>query len=148
MATSSTIPTVRAALVAQLAARPGLAAVQVDYAHPGQGLGASAIFLGDSRGTSGIPTIRAARKARQEAYVIDVWVEVNDDGPTGQGASEAAWTVVAEIDGMLADDPSLGLGQPFWAVLAETEQSVYFDDTTRGYVSRIRVGVSCEARLQ
>lgn len=147
MAASSTVPTVRAALVATLSARPGLADVQVDYTHPGEALEGSAIFLGDSRGTSGIPTIRAARKARQEAYTIDVWVEANSDGPTGQDASEASWGLVGEIDSMLADDPSLGLGQPFWAVLAEHEQSIYFDDTKRGYVSRIRVGINCEARL-
>lgn len=147
MAVHSTVPTVRAAIVALLAARAGLAGVQVGQSHPGEALEGETVFLGDSRGTSGIATIRAARKARQEAYTVDVWVEVNRDGPTAQTASERAWALVGEIDDMLADDPSLGLTQPFWAVLAEHEQSVYFDDSTRGYVSRIRVGINCEARL-
>ena len=146
-ATRSTVPTVRAALVALLAARPALAGVQVEYTHPLEAIEDEAIFLGDSRGTAEIATIRAARKSRQESYTIDVWVEVNRDGPTAQDASERAWTLAGEVGDMLADDPSLGLTQPFWAVLEESDQGVYVDDARRGYVSRVRLGIHCEARL-
>lgn len=147
MATVSTIPTVRAQLVALLAARPGLAGVQVEYTHPGQELEGETIFLGDSRSAIALATVRAGRRTRQESYTLDVWVEVNGDGPTAQTASERAWTLVGEIEGQLADDASLGLSQPFWAHVAEADQSVYVDDAKRGYVSRIRVGINCEARL-
>lgn len=147
MATRSTVPTVRAQLVSLLAARAGLAGVQVEYSHPLEGIDDEALYLGESRGTSQIPTVRAGRKARQEQYIIDVWVEVNRDGPTPQDASERSWALVGEVEDMLADDPSLGLSQPFWAVLAEAEQGVYVDDSRRGYVSRIRLGIQCEARL-
>jgi len=147
VATRSTVPTVRAALVTLLAARPGLADVQVEYTHPGQELQGETIFLGDSRGTAELATIRAGRRTRTETYTLDVWIEVNSDGPTAQTASERAWTLAGEVEDQLADDATLGLTQPFWAVIVEADQSVYVDDAKRGYVARIRVGIQCEARL-
>lgn len=146
-ATRSTVPTVRAQLVALLAARAGLAGVQVAYTHPGEATTFETVFLGDSRGTSEPATIRAGRKARHEHFTIDVWVEVVRDGPDAQTASERSWALAGEVEDMLADDPSLGLSQPFWAVLAEEDQSVYVEDSHRGYVSRLRLGIECEARL-
>ena len=147
MATRSTVPTVRAALVALLSARPALANVQVSYSHPGDALEHESIFLGDMRATAELATVRAGRRTRNESYTIDVWVEVNSDGPTAQTCEERAWTLLGELEDQLADDATLGLTQPFWAVLAEAEESVYFDDAKRGFVARIRAGVRCEARL-
>lgn len=147
MATTSTVPTVRAQLVALLSARPALADVQIGYTHPGDALEHESMFLGDSRATVELATIRAGRRTRQESYVLDVWIEVNSDGPTAQPATERAYTLLGELEGQLADDASLGLSQPFWAHLAEVDNSNYFDDTKRGFVSRIRAGIQCEARL-
>lgn len=147
MATHSTVPTVRAQLITLLTARAGLAGVTIEQCHPLEAIDDEAIYLGQSRTTSDIPTIRAGRKARQEQYTLDVWVEVVRDGPTAQSASERSWALVGEIEDMLADDPSLGLSQPFWAVLAEADQDAWVEDSRRGYVSRVRVGIQCEARL-
>lgn len=147
MATRSTVPAVRAALVALLQARPGLAGVQVGYSHPGDALERESMFLGGTRGRHDPANLRAGRKHRDEAYTLDVWVDVSADGPTAQPASERAWALIGELEDVLADDPSLGLGQPLWAVLGECDDGHDFDEETRGWKARIRAGVDIKARL-
>jgi hypothetical protein len=147
MATRSTVPIVRAALFTALAARPALVGVQVAYSHPGQAVEAEAVYLGAARGSDDVPVVRAGRKKRQESYTLDVFFDVVADGPTGQEASERAWTLFGELEDLLADDPSLGLPQPFWAVLGEWTETLFFDDARQGFGSLLRAGVQIEARL-
>lgn len=145
MATRSTVPTVRAAVFAALTAR--LAGVQVGYSHPGSAIEAEAVYLGAARGSDEVPVVRAGRKKRQESYTLDVFFDVVADGPTGQEASERAWTLFGELEDLLADDPSLGQAQPFWAVLGEWTETLFFDDARQGFGSLLRAGVQIEARL-
>jgi len=147
VATRSTAPTFRAALLAALQARPALSAVPVTYSHPGDARENEAIYLGEVRGSSDIPTIRAARKARQERYTLDVWIDVDAVGPDAQTASERAWTLYGELEDILADDPSVGLPAPFWAVLGDFTETLMFDEARRGWGSLLRAGIDVEARL-
>jgi hypothetical protein len=147
MATRSTVPTVRAALVTALAARPALTGVQVAHSHPGAAVEVESVYLGRARGSDNVPVMRAGRKRRQESYTVDVFFDVVGDGPTGQDASERAWTLFGELEDLLADDPSLGQAPPFWAVLGEWDETLFFDDTRQGFGSLLRAAVQIEARL-
>lgn len=147
MATRSTAPTFRAALLAALQARAALAQVQTGYSHPGASREDETIYLGELRGTSQIPTIRTGRKARQERYTLDVWFDVDAVGPDAQTASERAWSLYGELEDVLAADPSVGLAQPFWAVIGDFTETLMFDESRRGWGSLLRVGVDVEARL-
>lgn len=146
MATSSA-PTFRAALLAALQARPALAQVQVAYSHPGDTVDHEAIYLGELRGDSNIPVIRAARKKREERYALDVWFDVAAVGPDAQTASERAWALFGELEDLLAEDPTVGLPAPFRAVLGDFTETLMFDESRRGWGSLLRAGVECETRL-
>lgn len=147
MASRSTVPTVRSALLVALGARAALAAVQVSYSHPGQAIEPESVYLGAARGSDEIPVIRAGRKKRQESYTLDVFFDVVADGPTGQEASERAWTLFGELEDLLADDPSLGQPAPLWAVLGDWSETLFFDDARQGFGSLLRAAVQIEARL-
>jgi hypothetical protein len=147
MASRSTVPTVRAALVAALAARPALAGVDVGHSHPGAAIEPEAVYLGRARGSDEVPVMRAGRKRRQESYTLDVFFDVVADGPTGREASERAWALFGELEDLLADDPSLGQAPPFWAALGDWDEVLFFDDARQGFGSLLRAGVQIEARL-
>lgn len=147
MATRSTSPTFRAALLAALQARPALAQVQVSYSHPGDAREDESVYLGEIRGSSEIPTVRTSRKKREERYTLDVWIDVDAVGPDAQTASERAWTLFGELEDILADDPTVGLTAPFWAVLGDFTETLMFDESRRGWGSLLRAGVDVEARL-
>lgn len=147
MATHSTVPTVRTTLLALLGARDALAGVQISDTHPGDAREVESVYLGEARGDDRIPTIRAGRKVRQEAYTLDVWFDCAGDGPTAKTASERAWAFFGELEDILADDPSLGLAPPFWAALADWTETIFFDEARRGFGSLLRAGVHCKARL-
>lgn len=147
MASRSTAPTFRAALLAALQARPALSSVQTAASHPGDTRENESIYFGEIRGSSDIPTIRAARKARQERYTLDVWFDLDAVGPDADTASNRAWALFGELEDILADDPTVGLGAPFWAVLGDFTETLMFDETRRGWGSLLRAGVDVEARL-
>jgi hypothetical protein len=147
VATRSTAPAFRTALLAALQAKPALAQVQTGYSHPGDTREDESIYLGEVRGSSEIPVIRAARKARQERYTLDVWFDVDAVGPDAETASERVWELYGELEDILADDPSVGLPAPFWAALGDFTETLMFDESRRGWGSLLRAGVDVEARL-
>lgn len=147
MATRSTAPTFRTALLAALQARPALSAVQTSYSHPGDPHEHEAVYLGEVRGASEVATIRAGRKARQERYTLDVWIDLDAVGPDAQTASERAWALFGELEDILADDPTVGVAGVLWAVLGDYTETLMFDEARRGWGSLLRAGVDVEARL-
>lgn len=147
MATTSTAPTFRAALLAALQARAALAAVPTFYSHPLDTIEHEAIYLGEVRGDSNIPVLRASRKKREERYTLDVWFDVAAVGPDAQTASERAWALFGELEDVLAEDPTVGLPAPFRAVLGDFTETLVVDESRRGWGSLLRAGVDCETRL-
>lgn len=147
MASRSTAPTFRSALLAALQAKPALAQVQVTYSHPGDTREDESIYLGEIRGDSNVATLRAGRKHREERYTLDVWIDVDAVGPDAQTASERAWALYGELEDILADDPTVGLTAPFRAVLGDYTETLMFDESRRGWGSLLRTGVDCENRL-
>jgi hypothetical protein len=146
VAISSTVPTIKDALVAALLAQPALAQVQVERAHPGpEKLEREAIWLGAARGRHEIPVVKAGRKPRDEVYTIEVLVSVLKPGGTLEEVEERAFALLAEVEDVLADDPRLGTTAILWAKAGEWgESSGYLDD---GAEADIRLEIDVKARL-
>lgn len=154
MATTSSVPVVKAAIVAALAARPALAEVHVVYAWDGPAMEAESIYLDPPEdvqtGQSRIPTLKAGRKARQETFNITVVVQVNQPDGTAWTAATTearAYTLMAEVESMLADDPGLA------AVVGSTGVFTFNDHTRsltpldKGWRCRLEQSVTCNVRL-
>lgn len=107
--TTSTAPTVRAALIAALDARPGLNGVTVTHFWQGDADTQEAIYLGNTTIINEFAVLRAGRKPREEVYRIQLHVrslKPTDWGPT---AETRVFAMIAEVENLLADDPSAGL---------------------------------------
>jgi hypothetical protein len=145
MATTSTVPAARQALYTALVA--ALPSVQVSYSHPGEAVERDTVYLGDARGRHDPATIKAGRRTRDEQYTLDVWVESTADGPDAREAFERCFVLKAEVEDVLADDASLGLGQPFWMLVGDFEAVTGWDEDRRGHAARVRIGIEVRARL-
>lgn len=149
MATRSTVPTVKAALVAALAARPGLAGVKVSWGWPGPEAVAEMVVVGElAAGTQTVPTLRATRVQREERYDLAVtcFAARHDATAADQRlAEERAFALAGEVEDLLASDPRLGLSDIAWARVSQLELASAPAD--RGWVAQVTVTVSVVARL-
>ena len=147
MATSSVIPGYKAALVAALAARAGLSATTVAYAWPGPSATAEMIACSTSRSSQDFANIKAGRKHRNEDAEIDavVWVFQGGGTPVDADDTEArSFAMAAEVEGELADDPTLG-GVCEWSRIARVEaELVPFE---KGWASQLILTLAVRARL-
>lgn len=144
----SLVPAARAALFTTLTTAFTGSGVQVSYSHPGDAMERETVYLGDARGGHELATVRAGRRSRDQTFSIDVWVETTCEGPDAQVASERAWELYGELEDIVANDASLGLTQPFWAAVAEFEETVGWDIERQGAAARLRASVACTGRLQ
>lgn len=165
MATSSTVPTVKARLVTLLTTAlansgPSGGPVQVAYAWPGAATESESVFLGrhgdlildptrpNTTIDSSVPTIKAGRKQRQENYSFEltVWSFRPDIQPDECAVAEArAFELYEQVDGVLADDPTLGLSSIQYATLGGAEvATVPFQ---KGWAAVLVPSVEVRARL-
>lgn len=145
MATTSTFPDVKAAIVTAVeAAAPS--GVDVSYAWQPWGQ-SDQIFLGDVEGTSTIPTVKSGRKQRQESYRIDAVIRVVDADSDDAAVTEArAETLMAVLGDVLADDPQISAATAIqWAMVGDFTSRIVPRD--RGRACEIVVGIEVEARL-
>lgn len=153
MATSSTIPTVKAAIVSVLQARAtaGSTLDKVGISYAWEGNGPDAIFIGDLPTSDGfIPTIKAGKKARQEEYDLDVvfqsWrAAAGSDG--GQAVEARCFAMYAELDDAMALDPKFGLGITVVQLAELTGVEVRLLPFEKGWQSELIAKVSVHARL-
>lgn len=147
MATSSTIPTAKAALVSLIGA--ALSGVQVKYGRPADNqLERECVYVGDVTGSSRVPTMRAGRKPREETYSVEVVVAVLMLEGEVTEAEARAFTLLTEVEDVVADDPTLGIAAAtgfFQATAGGFD--VVSDLTQEGPACVIRFNVDCKARL-
>ena len=146
MATTSTVPAVKAALVSRLDVRVGLDAVSVTYAHPGDELPHESIYLDRVVGVHNVVVTTGGRVPRDEQYTIDLIIHCFVSGATLPASEDRAFAILAEVENELANTPRLGLSIIDWA-----EARGYELDTTRytdGALARIKLGVEVFAQLQ
>lgn len=154
MATTSTIPSVKAKLVELLSAD---LSVPVTYCWPGPNTGQQAVFLGrhpeldDIRidGTQEIPTIKAGRRQRQEQYTVPVtvWTFRPDlDASAGATAEAEAFTIAGQVEDVLADNWTLGLGPAVHKVSVSDVGSTLFP-FMKGWACELVLTLEVNARL-
>lgn len=102
-------PTVRAALVTAMAARPALTGVLVTRIWQGDAEEQERIYLGNTSATYEYATLRAGRRTREEDYTIQVIIEVDDPEEWGPASEDRAFVLAADVESMLSDDPGVGL---------------------------------------
>lgn len=147
MPTSSVIPAFKSALISALSARAGLAGVTVTYAWPGPSAKPEMVACSTSRSTQDFANIKAGRKHRNEDAEVDVvvWVFQGGGTPVASDVTEArSFAMAAEVEGELADDPTLG-GVCEWSRIARVEaELVPFE---KGWASQLILTLAVRARL-
>lgn len=137
--------TVKSNLVRELGARPGLSGVPIEYGDNAKTARRERIWLGASvTGEHEITTMRAGRKVRYEELLVEVHVEVF--GRTTSESSELrAGELVAEIEGLLAADPTIDSAPGVqWAVVSQVEIDTSEADGPR---TEALVTITVKARL-
>jgi hypothetical protein len=155
VATSSTIPAAKTALVSLIGAAlatsgPGSTAIQVAYGRPADNLLArECVYVGDVTGTQSVPVARGSgRKTRQEEYRVEVVVAVLMVEGEVTDAEARAYTLLAEVEDVVADDSTLGLATNVGYFQATTGSfDAIADYTDEGPACVLRLNVDCKARL-
>ncbi len=92
----------------QLLADEFLEDVTVAYGHPREGITSPTVFLGKVTGEQSIPDMRAGRKRRRDVFTVEIWmVAIADGDQTGEEADAVAASLLARVDGLFADKPTL-----------------------------------------
>ncbi len=132
MATStSTVPSVKRALLALLADRPDLAGVQLAWSRPSlDAMQNEVIWFGD---TEIKETTRAlGRQRRDETAVIELVISVQRDGDDAETCEQRTWALAGEVELTLRDNSEVPGGNSgllgaddrvFWVHLIATKQT-------------------------
>jgi hypothetical protein len=120
----------------------------IDYGVPEESFAATKIWVGPLVGRVQIPNQKAARKSRQDDFVIQVMFFVFAEG---EGAAEADRQVVADyqaLENLLADDPSLSGSVPGLRhlVLDEVDGPNPIPNPT-GYLSFVSASIAGSTRI-
>lgn len=161
MATTSTIPTVKAGLVTAFSSALATAStsggqIPVDYAWPGPDTAPECVFFGPHPQTADIrididqdiPTIKAGRKQRQEDYTLrtTVWVFRPDLTAAGaQTVETRAFTIGGLVEDVLADDPQGGIAA-VQVIAVDTIISTLFP-FEKGWACELGIDLNVRARL-
>lgn len=146
MATSSTVPAVKAALVTRIAS--SLSGVSVTYGRPADNLLAGkGVWVGDVEGEHRVPVMTAGRKRREETYRVQIVVFNHLARGTQQAAELAAFTLLTEVEDVVADDPTLGTVDGLVHATIGGGFTTTVDQTAEGPVCLVTVEVDCLARL-
>lgn len=156
MATTSTIPAVKTALVSLLDAKLDVA---VFYAWPGPNTPNECVFMGrypdqpnEDRieASSEVANVTAGRKQRDETYSapVTIWSFRPDLSSDGAKAAEArAFVLLEALEDVLADDPTLGgIDGLRWARLGDFTASLH--PFEKGRVAELIANVDVQARLK
>lgn len=143
----SVVVACKKALVALLAARPGLDGVQVAYSWPGDDLvERERVFMGRARGDHTPDGLKAGRTFRNERATFDVEIQVEKVGGTPEEAEERASAIGKELEECVADNRTLGgvIGLN-WAVMSSWTSTVLYND--KGSLAAMTYTIRYAARL-
>ncbi len=143
LSTTSTIPAFKAALLDALQARTGLAGVQIEWGLPQSEPQDELIMLLDVSGEQVWAPM--GRLHKEETYTLDLWISVLRSGGEQQTASERAFELLAEVEGFLRGDVSVG-----GTVRTAALQGLTFNERALSAAKReaqIKSAIFCTARL-
>lgn len=152
MATASTVPAAKAAILTLLQSSTVLGAaadpVQVAWAHPGASIAQESVYMG------GVQLDQAPHTSGQrirESYLVEIIVDVALDGDDPQAAETRMWALVAGVEACFdtAGSPArkattLGGAVNLWAVVETIEQTPYLPGGGQR-LSEAVIGVRCES---
>lgn len=147
MATSSTIPAVKAALVERLTAAVNDSGVQIVWGRPQDSLAArECVYVADARPSYEFANIKAGRRQYDERFEIDVLFCVARARGDVQAAAERAYQLLAALRDVLADDFTVGgISGLVWLRMGSAVEAVAYGG--EGPVAIIETTVSGLARL-
>jgi hypothetical protein len=137
---TSTIPAVKANLVAQLDARPGLTEVQVSYGPPLPNPSREMIWCGVAKGQQDWQ----AMAVKGEEYDLEIIISVIREGQDMQAADERCFAIYAELENQLRSDQTVN-GAVMRATTAGFELGEHVTDTNRE--ATLIVQVACQAQI-
>jgi len=141
----TTQPSVKAALVTALAARPGLAGIQVEYGEP-DGSRCEAVLLSTGFDTADMTPLVMRRNKREEDYTLRVHVwsaKLETPAKTEARAEAIAEEVEAAV--LAQGTPPFGLASVLWVRVDGTE--LVTDVTADGPTTRLTVLLAVKGRI-
>jgi len=149
---TSTAPAYLDALFTALAARSGLAGVQIGQTYPGKALQPESIYSGKIDTDMAIPVSAGARLVRQEEYTVEVIIDIAGTGNDWTAARNKAYGYLGEIDDQVATTtievtPTATAAQ-IRAKILKHEGDPYMDETRKGYAWLLKVTIAVTARLK
>lgn len=135
------------AVIATATAATDMLDVECALSYPGDESGRDAIWLDAIDGASEVPTSRAGRSYRDDTFRLTWQIRTtdHDDATSAMGRVEQ---LAAAIDGMIADDPTLGgLDGLLWASFAGLTRGPLPVQTPTGVIGYGEVVVECHSRL-
>jgi hypothetical protein len=139
---TTTITAMRAALIASLRDRPGLAGVQIGYGMPPGALQREHILFGMVDAQQEYRALGTARKF--EDYAATVFISVMREGTDQQATDERALSLLAEVEAELRADPTVG-NTVLTAEVSRYRMEPMASDTTRE--ARITLDIQTRARI-
>lgn len=98
---TSTVPTLKANLKTQLAARAGLTGVQIAYGPPSVGMQKEYVWLGDVEGDQAFASMGTTN---HEEYDLQVVVDVIREGTDEASADARCFAIQAELENQIRSD--------------------------------------------
>lgn len=145
MATSS-VPACKAGILALLDAAAGLAAVQTEWAHPGEKIMHESIFMLDAEFTEeSVAALRTTPRPHTENYTVPVVVDIVAAGDDARAAEERAYELAGHIENAIRNDPTLGGATTLGARVGGKVPQSYMSD--QGRAVSLRVDVVVQARI-
>lgn len=132
----------RAALVALLQARAGLAGVQIGYGMPSGALQREHMLLGTVDASQEYRAIGTTRK--YEDYTATLHISVTREGTNQQAADERALALLAQVEAALRSDPTVS-GTVLTAEIGRYRMEPLASETTRE--ARITLEIQTRARI-
>ncbi len=140
---TSTIPTLKANLVVQLAARPGLSGVQVSYGPPLPNPQREYIWVGDVECDQEFATM-AAPNQRHETYRTEVVIGVLLEGTDTKAADDRCFALLAEMETQLRGDKSVN-GAVETAMLESFRLTEFVSPDGMNRTAQLITQVNCQA---
>lgn len=125
---ASTAPAVKATLLTLLQADSGLSGVGITYADPGAEITQECVFYGRTIETE--KPVEMGQRSQREAYDVEAYIYVAQDGNDPQACEERCWALVARLESVVrANNGPQGaltaVTPGGWVVMAGTDMTPF-----------------------
>ena len=109
------------------------------------------VFGNTLKGENEWSYLGTGRKRRDESYLVCLAVHCRRPGGEATDALEASYGLLAGLENMIADDPSLGLAEKVSPTLVARmvgfDHALEYDEASRGWLCRLDAKVQITVRL-